>query len=279
MPIRVECPNCGKALSAPGELAGKAAKCSECSTKIDIPLVQVAHAGHRVARSQTKPKKANLLGHVVLAAVAAAVGFFSGMAFVGWSNSNEIATLVSTKQDLSKELRESQQANAELQGILQVFEQETPSENVVLIDGDDSGHSQPEVKPGQFLGVSRKGVLESIQKLYAIREIEETPTKLQAKVGQDNVIMIEGSEKNIRAITIFGSLTEANARDMARVMYFAWRAILPKDEWLEEWLPVAITKVDVGYTIAAQHKQIKTELRGFIFEETPLIFLSLSPAN
>ena len=37
MAIRVECPNCNQTLEAPDEIAGRAAICPTCRTKVQIP--------------------------------------------------------------------------------------------------------------------------------------------------------------------------------------------------------------------------------------------------
>lgn len=57
MPIRVVCPKCKKALSAPDGLAGKKVKCPGCQAVMDVPAGIPAHQGEtKVAAKPSAPR-------------------------------------------------------------------------------------------------------------------------------------------------------------------------------------------------------------------------------
>lgn len=59
MPVKVKCPNCEKALSAPDAARGKAIKCPECQTRIAIPEEEASsRPASKAATTKSKVKKA-----------------------------------------------------------------------------------------------------------------------------------------------------------------------------------------------------------------------------
>lgn len=288
MSIRVECPSCHKAIQAPEKYRSKKISCPGCKRPLIIPAEQSSASISVVEKlkvKSVKPKAPREGSRSMLSALAfsigfLAAGFISGMGFAQWMNSKEVSQLEQDRNRSEEHLKASEQSVRELREILEGFESSDPTEKIVTISGDESGHSSAVGNPtAKFLGVSRATILEGLQRLYTLRNVDATSTRFQAVLGQDNVIQISGTETNVRSFLVFGSLTTANAQDMGRVMYTAWETILPGDNWLAEWLPNALTKVDVGYTVSTTHSGLDVSLDGVILDETALIMLNIAPSE